>query len=375
MERYGFNLQELRSKKEKLESLLYSEVSEEDKNDIYDLITMYDSILSNFDSNDNYTRDNMSKESLLSDLKDFVTLDDFNDENKLVRNNVCSLLSVLVTRKNSYTFEELNLTDSEAVELVGDMIKSRLGMTHYNIYKSLFLNQKDHVEFSNDISSALLVIPNTKEPFTIIQNHPDIAKASDLAHEAGHLFSSRLSESYMLPNSVLDEVESIFYELLFIDFLLVENIYQNDARNLFSEMITSSIQRAYILNVEFNYPMYKLNSIRDFKTMSNKYDLYNITGIFNSKDLLQWINLYNDDNPFMYVYSFLIALELYDQYKINRNKKSVVSKYEKFISQIGTIPDFKLASCISRDYISFDRFKTLKKYKSKFVDDNKRFRN
>ena len=369
MEKYGFNLHDLRSEKEKLESLLYSELSEEEENEVADLISMYDSILCSFVSSDDYTRDNMTKESLLNDLKEFVNSDNFNEESKLVRNNVCSLLSKLVTRKDFYTFQELNLTDSEAVELVGDMIKSKLGMNHYNIYKSLFLNQKDHVQFSTDISSFLLVIPSTKEPFTIIQDHPDIAKASDLAHEAGHLFSSKISNSYMLPNSVLDEVESIFYELLFIDFLLEENIYSEDARNLFSEMISSSIQRAYILNVEFSYPMYKLNSIRDFKTMANKADLYSITGIFNSRDLLEWINLYNDENPFMYVYSFLIALELYDQYKINRNKKSVVSKYEKFISQVGTIPDFKLASCISRDYIGFDRFKTLRKYKSKFVKE------
>ncbi|MBP3841493.1 MAG: hypothetical protein IK997_05220 [Bacilli bacterium] len=370
MEKYGFNLQELRSKKEKLESLVYStDLTDDEAEDILNLITMYDSVLDNFVHSDDEIRDEMSKESLLSDFKDFVTYDDYNDEHIIVRNKLCLLLSKLVSRKNSYSFDELNLTDSEAVELVGDMIKSKLGMNHYNIYKSLFLNDKSHVQFSNSISSALLVIPNTKESFAIIHDHPDIAKASDLAHEAGHLFSSKISSSYMLPNSILDEVESIFYELLFIDFLLEEKIYPEDSKNLFSELITSSIQRAYILNVEFSYPMYKLNSIRDFKTMANKYDLYNITGIFNSKDLLEWINIYNDENPFMYVYSFLIALELYDQYKINRNKKSVVSKYEKFISQVGTIPDFKLASCISRDYVGFDRFKTLRKYRSKFIKE------
>lgn len=370
MEKYGFNLQDLRSRKEKILSLLSDDtLSEEKKDELEGLLSMYESVLCNFDNNSDYSHDETSKDTLLSELKDFIFYDDYTEENKMVRNKLCSLLSRLVCFKNSYTFDELNLTDSEAVELVGDMIKSKLGMNHYNIFKSLFLNQKDHVQFSNDISSALLVVPDTKEPFTIIHNHSDISKASDLAHEAGHFFSSRISDSYIISDSILSEVESTFYELLFIDFLLDENIYPEDAKNLFSEFITSNIQRAYILNVEFNYPLYKLNSVRDFKTMANKYDLYNITGIFNSKDLLGWMNVYNEQNSFMYVYSFLIALELYDQYRINRNKKAVVSRYEKFISQIGMIPDYKLATCISRDYIGFDKFKTLRKYKSKYVKE------
>lgn len=369
MEKYGFNLEQIREKRDRLKSLiLYGKFSGEELETISSSIDACDSILRNFEDEEEIDPDNISRNMLLDDLKEFVTDDDYNDENKFVRNNVCSLLSKLICKKDSnYSFTELNLTNEEAVELVGDMIKAKLGMNHYNIFKNLFIRQKDHVEFTDIFSSSLIVLPSTREAYSLIHNHPDIAKASDLAHEAGHYFSSNISKSIMLNYSVLDEVESIFYELLFIDFLIDENINRDDAKALFSELITSSIQRAYILDMEFNYPMYKLNSIRDFKVMANKYDLYNITEIFNSKDLLNWINIYNNENPFMYVYSFLIALEFYEQYKINRNKKAVVSKYEKFISQIGSIPDFRLASCVSRDYIGFEGFKTLRKYKTKYV--------
>ena len=369
MEKYGFNLEQIREKRDKLRFLLFNNVlTIEERETISSSIDACESILKNFEEDEELSLDDLSKSELLDEVKEFVTEDDYNDESKFVRDNVCSLLSKLICKKDSsFSFTELNLTNEEAVELVGDMIKSKLGMNHYNIFKNLFIKQKDHIEFSDIFSSSLIFVPSTKEAYSIIHNHSDIAKASDLAHEAGHYFSSTVSKSIMLDYSVLDEVESIFYELLFIDFLIEENINRDDAKALFSELITSSIQRAYILDMEFNYPMYKLNSIRDFKVMANKYDLYNITEIFNSKDLLNWINIYNNENPFMYVYSFLIALEFYEQYKSNRNKKAVVSKYEKFISQIGMIPDFRLASCVSRDYIGFEGYKTLRKYKTKYV--------
>ena len=93
MEKYGFNLQELRSKKEKLKSLLYStDLTDDEAEDILNLITMYDSVLDNFVHSDDEIRDEMSKESLLSDFKDFVTYYDYNDEHIIVRNKLCLLL-------------------------------------------------------------------------------------------------------------------------------------------------------------------------------------------------------------------------------------------------------------------------------------------
>lgn len=367
MEKYGFKMEHIRERRRKLVDLVLSgKLSSEDVPEIEKSIDTCDCILSLEDKDDKVEQ--LSKEKLLEDLKEFVTEDYFDEEGIYVRNTLCSLISKLVSKKFSpLSFTEMNLSDDDAVLLVGDMIKAKLGMNHYNIYKSLFVNQKDHVEFSNEFSSLLASFPDTKESFAIIHNHPDIAKASDLAHEAGHYFSSSLSNAFFLGDSVLSEVESMFYELLFMDYLIDENINKADAYSLFSEYISGIIQRAYILNIEFSYPMYKLNSIRDFKVMANKYNLYDITGIFNSKDLLNWINIYNDENPFMYVYSSLIALELFEQYKISRNKKGVVSRYEKFISKVGEIPDYKLASYIERDYIGFDKFKTLRKYKSKYL--------
>lgn len=375
MVKYGFNFKELEDRKKQLELLKSTQsLSDSQLDDIDRTIDMCDSILENFMKADqpsfDYQGDSIpSKKDLLDKMKEFVLYDDYNEENKFVRDALCSKLSKLIWKKDgNFSFEELNLSDSQAIELVGDMIKSKLGMNHYNIYKSLFVNKPDHVQFSDDISSGLYTSEGVDEVFAIIQNHDDIAKASDIAHEAGHFFASVISDNYIHPTSVLDEVESHFYEFLFIQYLIEENIYRDDAYKLFLESIYSSIERSYILNMEFSYPMYKINSIGDFKIMANKYNLYNLTGIFSSRELLNWINVYNDENPFMYIYSSLIAFELFEQYQINRNKKAVVSKYEKFISQIGKIPDYRLASVISRDYISFDGFKTLKKYKTKFLN-------
>lgn len=367
---YGFKKEEIIKRRIALKKLLKnSNFCSDEKREIYNTIEICDNILLILDNKNNNEEDiiETSNAELINEIKDHVNCSDFDFEHALIRDKLCSVLD-LETSKSKQFLEydnEIKFTNSEIVEIVGDMIKSKLGRHHYNIFKRLFINNPSHVDFIKDFNS-LIYLPNNKEDiYVFIEDLNDISKISSLAHEAGHFFS--YSTRGKCTNSVcLGEVESTFYELLLCNYLIEENIYPRDAKKAISEVLLGITEKASIVNAEFSYPMYRLNSVKDFKEMANKYDLYNKTGKHTTRDLLTWINLNNEENQFDYIYSTLVTLEFYDDYLRNRNKKNVVSKYESFLNEIDKVNDFKLASFISKDYITFNGFKALKKYKEKY---------
>ena len=367
---YGFKKEEIIKRRIALKKLLKnSNFCSEEKKDIYNTIEVCNNILlllGNNKNDDDEIVDTTNAE-LINEIKDFVSNNDFDFEHTFIRNKLCRALD-LETSKSKQFLEyenEIKFSNNEVVEIVGDMIKSKLGRHHYNIYKRLFINNPSHVEFIRDYSSAIYLPSNKEDIYAFIEDLDDISKISNLAHEAGHFLSYSITGK--CTNSVcLGEVESTFYELLLCDYLIEENIYPKDAKKAILEVLLGITEKASIVNAEFSYPMYRLNSVKDFKDMANKYDLYNKTGKYTTRDLLSWIDINNEENQFDYIYSTLVALELYDDYLKSRNKKNVVSKYESFLNEIDKVNDFKLASFISKDYITFNNFKTLKKYKEKY---------
>ena len=369
MENYGFKKEEIVKRKIALKRLLKNNsFCDDKKEELLDSIDVCNNILSIFDNNNEEEHSTDSNIELINDIKDYVNNDTFDERHVLARNYLCKNLD-LHTSKSKSVLEyenEVNFSDKETIELVGDMIKSKLGRNHYNIYKKLFINYPSHIQFIKNYSS-LIFLPNKREDiYVIIEDINDVSKPINLAHEAGHFFS--YSNNGRCTISIcLSEVESTFYELLFCKYLIEENIYPKDAKKAILEILLGITEKASIINAEFSYPTYKLNSVKNFKEMANMYDLYNKTGKNTTRDLLNWINTNNEECSFNYIYSTLIALEFYDNYLTSRNKKNVITKYEGFLQEIDKVDDFKLASFISKDYITFNNFSKLEKYKQKYL--------
>lgn len=369
---YGFKKEEIIKRRIALKKLLKNNsFCDEEKKEIFNTLEVCDNILLLLDNGKNDEIEDeitdATNAELINEIKDYVNCNDFDFEHAYVRSKLCRVLD-LETSKSKQFLEydnEIKYTNNEVIEIVGDMIKSKLGRHHYNIYKRLFVNNPSHVHFIKNYNSAIYLPSNKEDIYAFIEDLDDISKISNLAHEAGHFFS--YSYTGKCTSSVcLGEVESTFYELLLCDYLIEENIYPRDAKKSISEVLLGITEKASIVNAEFSYPMYRLNSVRDFKDMANKYDLYNKTGKHTTRDLLTWITLNNEENQFDYIYSTLIALEFYDDYLKSKNKKNVVTKYESFLNEIDKVNDFRLASYISKDYITFNNFKTLKKYREKY---------
>ena len=372
MTNYGFKKEEIMKRKIALKRLLKNNsFCYDEEKEILTTIDICDNLidlLNNYDENLDIDNIDESNIELINDIKDYVNNDSFDERHILARNTLCRHLDLHTSKSKSFLEYEnkLNFSDQETIELVGDMIKSKLGRNHYNTYKKLFINCHSHVHFIKNHSSLIFLPIKREDVYAIIEDTNDVSKPINLAHEAGHFFS--YSNNARCTNSMcLGEVESTFYELLFCKYLIEENIYSEDAKKAILEVLVGITEKASIINAEFSYPMYKLNSVRDFKDMANSYDLYNKTGKNTTHDLLNWINTNNEECGFNYIYSTLIALEFYDDYLTSRNKKNVVSKYERFLHEIDKVDDFKLASFISKDYITFNNFSKLEKYKQKYL--------
>lgn len=371
MENYGFKKKEIIERKIALKKMLKNNSFHcDEEKEILTTIDICDILLNLLDEvKDNNEIDILdeSNSELINYIKDYINNDTFDERHILVRNNLCKNLDIITPKSKQFLeYEnEVNFSNKETIELVGNMIKNKLGRNHYTTYTKLFVNNPTHIHFIKDHSS-LIFLPSKKEDvYAIIEDTNDISKSINLAHEAGHFFS--YSNNGRCTNSnCLGEVESTFYELLFCKYLIDENIYPEDAKKAILEVLLGITEKASIINAEFSYPMYKLNSVKDFKDLANKYDLYNKTGRYTTRDLLTWITTNNEESGFNYIYSTLIALEFYEDYITSRNKKNVISKYENFLQEIDKIDDFKLASFISKDYITFNDFKSLKKYKQKY---------
>ena len=249
------------------------------------------------------------------------------------------------------------------------MIYKKLGKDHYEIYKSFFIDKPNHIEFSDELSSRILLPLNKEDVYVYILNESGMIKPNDIAHEAGHFFAYNIRQSkHFLNNSYLLEVESIFYELLFIDYLIEENIHPNEALNLLKESIESqTIYDASLLNIVYSPEISKVKNVKDFKKILNKNNFYKNNYYHTTKDLLSQIDTCNVQNSFMYIYSTLIALELYDEYTLSYNKKDVIKKYENFLKKVGIMADAKLSRLIIDDNVTFNNFKTLKKHRIKYL--------
>lgn len=382
MSKYGFDFNMMRSRIDYLENYLCNNehlLGNDKINEINLSIELIEKILYTFDENiiiDSYNEYTTSSSNmdLIKKLKDYIESDLNNNPDYIInRNLICKKLYDSAFRKKEFDDYEFNtaISNEDAVELVGKMIIKKFGINHYNVYKSFFINQCNHIEFSNKYTSFLHCAKMPEDVFVVIRDEDDITKTVDIAHEAGHYFSRTIRPyEYFSKDSILCEVESTFYEIMMLNYLIEENIDKKAAYRLLYSLINETVfDKAAIVFAEYDYPMYKLNSVKDFKIMANKYDLYERTGFLSSRDLLNEIIACNSDNIFNYVYSTIIAFNLFDEYITSRNKKNIVLKYEKFLKEIGKIDDFKLASYIDRDFISFDNYKVLKKYNQKCVEN------
>ena len=192
----------------------------------------------------------------------------------------------------------------------------------YPIFESFYKKRFNSVRFIESISDQTVAnakyIWPTKRYFMNCLKDDDISKISNLIHEYGHIISFALNpkELYYPRYPMFAEVASIFPEII----ALYENDGHHDETQLLYErycnlpaLLGNSIQlvlHSVVLNL-WEENNYQLND-KFFHDLDYYYDT-------DKEEFDSVLNTYID-NQGIYIVSYMVAIELFHLYKIDKNK-------------------------------------------------------
>lgn len=270
------------------------------------------------------------------------------------------------TMPDKLILSQTNFTDKEKIELVGDMIQSKLTKEHYLYFKNLFIDNKNHILFSDTIDSVFLYNSYNNDRHVIIEKCNNISEILDIAHEAGHNYRNCINHIRTLnDNDIVGEVESMWYEILMGSYLIEEGVYKDDAIGLITDTFSSVEKKTLVSGVCLRNDIQSIKSIQEFTKMAQEYNLYEKTNSNSNTDLLSLIYKAKCEATHIYMYSLLVVLELLEIYK--QDKKRGILCYENFVSRLDNASNYSLVKELNNDYITFNNLNNYKKYRQKLL--------
>ena len=160
---------------------------------------------------------------------------------------------------------------------------------------------------------------------------------TSLTHEIGHLIGSRVNPKRYFDKDVFIEIESLFFELIGYDYY-----HKALNRDIFKEM---DIAMTYDMYEEARKVLaYKRvfdDTFERLPKLDDPYTYYSLRAL-REEDYEDNLDL---DEKFLYVTSFIVALDLYEIYKIDKDRalhllreiikpNSKISEYERITNNI-----------------------------------------
>lgn len=243
---------------------------------------------------------------------------------------------------NKQTIEEkIDIDDS--FRFVGEFIKEIFGDEHFNIYKKYVLENKNYILFDKHNTNARIIPTLEGEYFLILLSSANIDFSATLAHECGHLVKRVL---YNEPSriSFLSELESFSYELKLLLWMIKNNIYKEEAKKRFTnlmELLESLTKARYYDNL---YSLHTIKSANKFyKRITDKKILENVNAS-SLDDLFNLIGTSIEINYNAYLLSFLTTLEILQ-------KPDFIERYNYILQNLETTSDSRILKIIGLDNI------------------------
>ena len=259
-----------------------------------------------------------------------------------------------ILKNNQHTEVDMGryLTEKDTIMLCNDFYRT-FGNDIYNIFFKLLKNKHRMINFNPDLDTYegnFLNIRRINSSYLEIGSNGDNKEEmlNTLTHESGHFIGANLSPRRYGRDRFL-EIESLFFELLGCDYY---------AKKLDSDYFRDRPKTKAV----FHYNCGKNNLItknavdktfEKLPTVSNPYS-YFTSLVKDRNEYLQGLNI---DNNMTYLYSYLIAVELYELYQKDPDKamyalKRIVS-YDRGKSELQRIDE------------NIDINKNIKKYTKK----------
>ena len=214
-------------------------------------------------------------------------------------------------------YKVMNIGDRESLDIAVDFFKSQNKFFSDGIEEYLEDDVYEHLEFINPnekTDGEMHFIESTGDAFVIAPDHKNITKISILIHELEHVIDSFTNPKFF-KNRIIRECGSMFMELIGTDYI----------RSVLDVELNPEMRRFYIhsiMKMDANYLLHKNQLLylgdkyKEFNSGNLKkiiqrygYTLYDITRL-NETCLV---------HDYYYQVSYLIAVELYNLYKKDKD--------------------------------------------------------
>lgn len=251
----------------------------------------------------------------------------------------------------------------------------------YEMFRSKFVNNEVlSVNISPDISGFAFSFPSINKSFMFLNNLYDenLFKYETLMHEFGHIFEIQLvqdSNNNILLEKGLStpysEISSCFFQYAFINYLKENKIYTNYVNQCLDMYYKDILAYFMIIRIISEFPEIEVGSNGDVSFLDTAIIEFGdkIKEKLNYYELLNYEDVFEFRNPYIYGMGHLISLYLYENYKTNPNFIEEFKKALLSYPLIGDITAFEKLGITKEELVKCDVLKkVLKKQKEEIVE-------
>lgn len=222
------------------------------------------------------------------------------------------------------TYNVQHLSNEECLALANDFFKNQ-GEFFYQKFYDFYKDADSHLEFispNNSTDGEIHYFNSYNEAFVFVPDHDNFTKASILIHECEHVIDSFNNPNFY-NNLIIREVAAIFMEMIGVGYL-GNQLNLSDApymRRLSLHSIVKLDAYTIFLKNQLLYLINENKRLSDKKLKRILYNKYNMSYKF-----IEFCNQYNLYEDYYYQISQLIAIELFDLYKKDKDKALYILK-------------------------------------------------
>lgn len=366
MQKYGWNTDKIQGIIKEYEHVMDTwNLTEETMNEIESRISTYQLLLITSIMNDGETT--IIKEIRNRGLLDYLRTetdshfyqDTFFGKAETEISNSISKLDILPKIK----LQKLNLSEQEMMDIITEFIILTFGNDHYQTFKKTLLDNPERIRIGaeDEIPATYAVKENNEVAFYVaIPRKNNILDLVYIAHEVGHIYRMMHTKGSLIDtqNEIISEIESLFYQLSFLDYLIKKGIMVEEANKAKIQFFKETEMIGNIINANNVYRFDRMFFLGEFKKIAKQINLYEKAYQKDCYDLLQWFISIFTEMQFKYTYSSVAAIDLLISDPDIRNKK-----YQYLLENIGLLESDIIVQSIFNDPIGFNDLKTYKKYR------------
>lgn len=308
---YHWSVKDLKRRLKSLKNMYYSSKNEDIKHqlliDIYDLEDSIEGLTNQEKGCEDAPieeRLELSKEILLPHFYSFEDCIDFN--------------TITSSVDDYQELQKKDITQNDLFSLTHDFYRDAIGGKLFEIFLKQFDIRFNHVRFiplCEGINGRNIHIRQFDESFITSQNTKTISDLFTLIHEYGHAIHGSINhdQQYNLDFLPFVEIAASFFELIAYDHFISKKFFADEVIKAKFIEWESIINRASDLK-----PLIQIVQIEDYKNIKHlKRIVQDEYGI--SKDSFSDLVSSSNTMSYPYVFGAIIAIELLDLYRKDRN--------------------------------------------------------